>query len=201
MITDPPYGVAYHSNKKGNKASSIEGDLTQAAIPLSFSVAIKDCLDKNARLYLFGGTANWPMYSSLFDHHLRMQPIPMIWVKESFVLHPTHYHSQYETCFFGWLGSGGGLNFWFGDMKQSDVWHVSRDTSANRDHPTQKPLTLCDTLIKASLNKEKEQNTLLVVPFAGSGSECVSAKRNSVDFIGFEINNNYITIANERLDE
>ena len=69
------------------------------------------------------------------------------------------------------------------------------------DHPTQKPLTLCDTLIKASLNKEKEKNTLLVVPFAGSGSECVSAKRNSVDFIGFEINSNYITIANERLDE
>ena len=69
------------------------------------------------------------------------------------------------------------------------------------DHPTQKPLTLCDTLIKASLNKEKEKNTLLVVPFAGSGSECVSAKRNGVDFIGFEINSNYITIANERLDE
>jgi site-specific DNA-methyltransferase (adenine-specific) len=67
------------------------------------------------------------------------------------------------------------------------------------DHPTQKPLTLCDTLLKASLNKDS--NTLLVVPFAGSGSECVSAKKNKIDFIGFEINNNYITIANERLQE
>jgi site-specific DNA-methyltransferase (adenine-specific) len=67
------------------------------------------------------------------------------------------------------------------------------------DHPTQKPLQLCDTLIKAALNKDKELQTLLVVPFAGSGSECVSAKNNNVQFIGFEINNEYIKIANERL--
>jgi len=65
------------------------------------------------------------------------------------------------------------------------------------DHPTQKPLTLCDTLLKASLNKNSE--TLLVVPFAGSGSECVSAKKNNINFIGFEINSDYINIANERL--
>ena len=67
------------------------------------------------------------------------------------------------------------------------------------DHPTQKPLNLCDTLIKASLNKTSQ--TLLVVPFVGSGSECISAKKNNVNFIGFEINNDYIVIANKRLDE
>jgi site-specific DNA-methyltransferase (adenine-specific) len=67
------------------------------------------------------------------------------------------------------------------------------------DHPTQKPLTLCDTLIKASLNKISE--TLLVVPFVGSGSECVSAKKQNVQYIGFEINADYIAIANERLHE
>jgi len=67
------------------------------------------------------------------------------------------------------------------------------------DHPTQKPLNLCDTLIKASLNKNSQ--TLLVVPFVGSGSECVSAKKNNINFIGFEINSDYITIANQRLTE
>jgi len=73
------------------------------------------------------------------------------------------------------------------------------------DHPTQKPLQLCDILIKASMNKtfnnelNKTSQTLLVVPFAGSGSECVSAKNNNVNFIGFEINNDYVNVANERL--
>jgi site-specific DNA-methyltransferase (adenine-specific) len=67
------------------------------------------------------------------------------------------------------------------------------------DHPTQKPLNLCDTLIKASLNKSSQ--TLLVVPFVGSGSECVSAKKNNVNFIGFEINGDYINTANKRIDD
>jgi site-specific DNA-methyltransferase (adenine-specific) len=66
------------------------------------------------------------------------------------------------------------------------------------NHPTQKPLSLCDTLLKASKNKEGE--TLVVVPFAGSGSECVSAKKNNINFIGFEINEEYIKIAYKRLE-
>jgi site-specific DNA-methyltransferase (adenine-specific) len=67
------------------------------------------------------------------------------------------------------------------------------------DHPTQKPLNLCETLIKASLIKGSQ--TLLVVPFVGSGSECVSAKKCNVNFIGFEINDEYVKIANERLSD
>jgi len=65
------------------------------------------------------------------------------------------------------------------------------------DHPTQKPLELCEKLIKASMNKEG--TTKVVIPFAGSGSECVAAKKLGVDFIGFEINSKYIDLINERL--
>ena len=65
------------------------------------------------------------------------------------------------------------------------------------NHPTQKPLELCKKLIKASKNGD---NTLLVVPFAGSGSECLAAKKLNINFIGFEINEEYIKLCNERLD-
>ena len=65
------------------------------------------------------------------------------------------------------------------------------------NHPTQKPLKLCETLIKASKNKNGE--TLLIVPFAGSGSECLAAKNENINFIGYEINDEYIKICNERL--
>lgn len=64
------------------------------------------------------------------------------------------------------------------------------------DHPTQKPLALCEKLIKASKNGD---DTLLVVPFAGSGSECVAAKKENINFIGFEINEEYVKLCNERL--
>lgn len=65
------------------------------------------------------------------------------------------------------------------------------------EHPTQKPLALCDVLIKAAKNKENR----VLVPFVGSGSECVSAIRNNCDFIGFEIKKEYCKIAEERLKE
>jgi len=64
------------------------------------------------------------------------------------------------------------------------------------DHPTQKPLELCGKLIKASKNGE---DTMLVVPFAGSGSECVAAKREGINFIAYEINGEYVNLCNERL--
>ena len=67
------------------------------------------------------------------------------------------------------------------------------------NHPTQKPLALCEILIKASRNKTGE--TLLLVPFAGSGSECVAAKKLEVDFIGYEINEEYIQVALERMND
>jgi len=65
------------------------------------------------------------------------------------------------------------------------------------NHPTQKPLELCKKLIKAS--KNKKDTTLVVVPFAGSGSECLACKEENVNFIGFEINEEYIDLCNDRL--
>lgn len=63
------------------------------------------------------------------------------------------------------------------------------------DHPTQKPLELCEILI----NSCKQKDGIILVPFAGSGSECVAAKKLGIDFIGIELNIDYIKIINERL--
>ena len=68
------------------------------------------------------------------------------------------------------------------------------------DHPTQKPLALCEKLIKASKNKDVKNNILLV-PFAGSGSECVAAKKENINFIGYEINKEYVDLCNDRLNK
>ena len=72
------------------------------------------------------------------------------------------------------------------------------------DHPTQKPLALCEKLIKAAMNKALGEGgsgvgTFLVVPFAGSGSECVAANKLKVKFIGYEINPEYVDLCNQRL--
>jgi site-specific DNA-methyltransferase (adenine-specific) len=58
-------------------------------------------------------------------------------------------------------------------------------------------LEICEKLIKASKNGE---NTLLIIPFAGSGSECVVAKKENINFIAYEINEEYVNLCNERLN-
>ena len=81
-----------------------------------------------------------------------------------------------------------------------DVWRFP--TLAGRrfkdekvDHPTQKPLSISERIIKHFSN----EGDFVVVPFAGSGSECVAAKKLNRDFVGFELNEQYIEIANKRL--
>ena len=65
------------------------------------------------------------------------------------------------------------------------------------DHPTQKPMELCEKLIRASMNTDN--HTLLVVPFVGSGSECVAGKNLGIDVIGYEVNEAYVELARSRL--
>ncbi|MCB9800473.1 MAG: site-specific DNA-methyltransferase [Candidatus Omnitrophica bacterium] len=81
-----------------------------------------------------------------------------------------------------------------------DVWKVPtlagrRFADEKVAHPTQKPLQLCEKITKYFC----PENGLILVPFAGSGSECVSAALNGRSYIGFELNKKYVSIAEERL--
>lgn len=81
-----------------------------------------------------------------------------------------------------------------------DVWNIpvlagKRFANEKVNHPTQKPLEICDRIITHFSN----ENDLILIPFCGSGSECVSAVKNNRNFIAFEINQEYIEIANKRI--
>ena len=64
------------------------------------------------------------------------------------------------------------------------------------NHPTQKPLKLCETLIQSCL----QPTGYVLVPFAGSGSECLAAKKLNVSFVGIEINPEYVQLIHQRLE-
>lgn len=83
-----------------------------------------------------------------------------------------------------------------------DVWNIpvlagKRFENERVEHPTQKPLQICDRIIKHFSNKGDK----VLIPFCGSGSECVSAFQLGRDFIAFEINPDYIKVAQARLIE
>jgi len=83
-----------------------------------------------------------------------------------------------------------------------DVWHFPtlagrRFASERTGHPTQKPLSLSRRLIEHF----SDPGDLVVVPFVGSGSECVAAVEAGRRFVGAEINASYIETARSRLSD
>lgn len=64
-------------------------------------------------------------------------------------------------------------------------------------HEAQKPLELMEYIIKGFT----QENQMVLDPFVGSGTTAVAAKRLGRNFIGFDINEEYVQIANQRLDK
>lgn len=79
------------------------------------------------------------------------------------------------------------------------VWDISNNKSKVElkygKHPTQKPIKILKRMIRLS----SKVGDIMLTPFAGAGSECVAAKETQRNYIGFEIDQQYIDIANERL--
>jgi len=64
-------------------------------------------------------------------------------------------------------------------------------------HPTRKP----EKLTRALLLTCSRPDDLVLVPFAGSGTECAMAKKENREFIGFEIDKKYHAVATQRLSD
>ena len=65
-------------------------------------------------------------------------------------------------------------------------------------HPTQKPFELSKKLIKSAMPKN---DGVVLVPFVGTGSECAAAKELGQSYIGFEINPDYVRLAEKMVDD
>lgn len=84
----------------------------------------------------------------------------------------------------------------------SDVWRFPvlagrRFRDEKVDHPTQKPLSISCRIV----NHFSNPGELVVVPFVGSGSECLAAVMGQRNFIGFELNPEYIKLARKRMED
>ena len=75
-----------------------------------------------------------------------------------------------------------------------DVIRLPNYETINYDHDTIKP----EKLTRILINTCSRKNDLVVVPFAGSGTECAMSAKEKRNFIGFEITEKHAKMANER---
>ncbi len=66
------------------------------------------------------------------------------------------------------------------------------------DHKTVKPLELCEHLIKLTAFYK---DAVILDPFVGSGTTAIAAKRLGLNYIGIDINPEYVDIALNRLND
>ncbi|PIP50708.1 hypothetical protein CO116_03505 [Candidatus Falkowbacteria bacterium CG_4_9_14_3_um_filter_38_19] len=97
-------------------------------------------------------------------------------------------------------GGAGMVERWFLCKTCDDVFEPRQlqkhDKHEIIKHPTQKPLELSRKLILSAMPKK---DGVILVPFVGTGSECVAAKELGQSYIGFEINPDYVRIAEKFL--
>jgi len=86
--------------------------------------------------------------------------------------------------------------FFYNPLKYEEVLEFSQESHVTRkyDHDTKKPETLTRALILTCSRKDD----LVVVPFAGSGTECAMSAKEKRRFVGFEITEKHAKMANER---
>lgn len=79
------------------------------------------------------------------------------------------------------------------------VWDLSNNKNPDElkygKHPTQKPIKILSRMIKLS----SRPGDIMLTPFAGAGSECVAAKMTGRHYIGFETEEEYCRISEDRL--
>ena len=89
-------------------------------------------------------------------------------------------------------GSGGATLYDWWNVNQ--VKNVSTEKTA---HPCQMPLKVMDNIIGIL---PTTPDTIIIDPFAGSGTTLLAAKNAGLKYVGFDIDANYVSICEERLD-
>lgn len=82
----------------------------------------------------------------------------------------------------------------------SDVWEIPYLNPKARErtgYPTQKPVLLLNQII----NIVTQEGDLVLDPFCGSGTTCVSAKLLKRNYIGIDISQDAVELANSRLEK
>lgn len=173
-ITDPPYGMSYVSNYRRSKHKKIIGD---------------DCFPEWLLAELFRVTRNAVYVFCRWDNLVSI-PKPksfLCWVKNNWSCGDLkHEHGRmWEGIAFYQLDGHSFIK------RIPDVIKCSR--TKNNIHPTQKPLELICTIIAANCGQ------VVFDPFMGSGTTAEAAKQLHRDYIGCEIDTEYVSIANGRL--
>lgn len=173
VVTDPPYGMAFQSNRRIDQHKRIANDdnpdlfLWACRIPVAHS------------RYVF---CRWD--------GIKVAPLPrscVTWVKNNWSMGDLeHEHARQTEVALFWPGR----DHRFPDKRPTDVIRAPR--TGNEHHPTEKPVALMEQFVRWTAGT-------VVDPFMGSGTTGVACANLGRPFVGIELEARYFDIACERI--
>lgn len=193
IVTDPPYNVGYNYNEyKDNLPEEVYYEKLSNLIRDKKAVilAYPEILHKLSIVLGYGPekVITWVYNSHLPREH---RDIAFYNIKPDLSKVKQPYKNLSDKRIQQKIVEGSkGTNI-YDWWKVEQVKNVSHD---KYDHPCQIPYKVMDNIIKVL------PDILIVDPFSGSGTTLLASKRNKRDFIGFEIDETYFKITQDRLN-
>ena len=207
IVTDPPYlhikggckskrlNVGLRSSKS-NVVSNMS-DFGEQSI-FDFLDSVKKKM-KKINMYCFCSKLQIPYYLNWAQKN-KLQYDVLFWYKNTNRMISTKFYASNVEYIIRVYGKGCALNNILNDNGKAKSEFYQKifmyDTPTNKIHEAQKPIELLERLILLSSN----ENDIILDCFMGSGTTAVACKELNRQFIGFEIDEKYWTIANNRLN-
>jgi len=189
ICTDPPYYCGATSN--GLKATFSDFQMLKPFWKECFK-EWQRILKDGAQIYINTDWRTYPFLYPIVGEFFQIKNL-IVWDYE-WIKAGAWYRPRHEFIIFCTNGKSART---FGG-NEADVWRLKTpyEVSAfQRVHQSEKPVALCEKII---LNSSKENDTVLDC-FMGSGSTGVACMNTSRRFIGFELEEKYFNIAQERI--
>lgn len=106
-----------------------------------------------------------------------------------------------SACEFIWIGSKGDKSWTFNFKQQKEMHNFfetpNKSSYGKTSHPTEKP----ESLIYWLLDIHSKKEDVILDCFMGSGTTAVVAKKQNKNYVGIELNPEYIKIAEKRINK
>jgi DNA modification methylase len=174
VFTDPPYNVDYEGYTEDRL--KIKGD---RMTPQQFADFLgnafqryRSAIKPGASLYICHSSSWQREFQNTLEAAGFTVRCQIIWAKNTFAWGFGRYKFQHEPLFYCHVA--GQKDPWYGDKSQSTLW-AEKKPSANRLHPTMKPVELVE---RALINSSKAGD-IVADFFGGSGSTLIGCERSS----------------------
>jgi len=193
VLTDPPYGISYKSNRSMFDEAITKRGLLNDGKDEAFELLDKTCeilqrkTADNAHLYFFCSWNVFSYFESIISKYFTIKT-PIVWDKGNKGSGDLENDWGNQTELIIYCVKGKKLV----NTRRGNIINVSRLHTSKMVHPTQKPTELLKQILEVSA----VNGDFIVDPFMGSGSTIKASNELGFKSLGIELDKEMFNIAN-----